>query len=283
MGRGARCPRRARPPGARSRLPGAALVRLPEFDPFWEKVVEHDLFVAMHGSDSGYSRFYGEWEGSDSEFLPFKPRAFAELWQWRPASDAVGAAICHGLLSRFPQLRMAIVELGSSWLEPLVKELEYLYKKMPHEFAEHPIEVLRRNVYICPFWEEDYTYLAGLIGEEHLLFGSDWPHPEGLAVPRSYIDDLAAAGVGEESIRRFMGETSPRSCASQPRSEGGTVQPSPRSPTRLVSGTTTTSVRKTSLNSACPVICRSGRTSGTRPPAWTRWRGLLRRAQGDPR
>ena len=39
-----------------------------------------------------------------------------------------------------------------------------------------------------------------------------------------------------------------------------TRQPSPTSPMRSASGTRT-SVRYTSLNSACPVICRSGRTS----------------------
>ena len=37
-------------------------------------------------------------------------------------------------------------------------------------------------------------------------------------------------------------------------------QPSPRRPTRFASGTFT-SVKNTSLNSACPVIVRSGRTS----------------------
>lgn len=39
-----------------------------------------------------------------------------------------------------------------------------------------------------------------------------------------------------------------------------TFQPSPTAPSRCSSGIRT-SVRKTSLNSASPVICRSGRTS----------------------
>jgi predicted TIM-barrel fold metal-dependent hydrolase len=178
---------------------------LPEFDPFWRRVTELDLFVAMHGSDSGYARWSGEWEGSDSEFLPFKPRPFRMLWSARPAADAIGSAVCHGLLSRFPTLKLAIVELGGHFLEPLIKELEYIHKKMPQEFAEHPVEALRRNVYLCPFWEEDFGYLAGLLGEDHVLFGSDWPHPEGLAKPGSYIDDLVRRGTPAEQIRKFMG------------------------------------------------------------------------------
>jgi predicted TIM-barrel fold metal-dependent hydrolase len=178
---------------------------LTEFDPFWKRVVELDVFVAMHGSDSGYARYYGEWEGSDTEFLPFQPRTFPMLWSSRSAADAVGSAVCHGLLSRFPELKLAIVELGSRWLAPLMDELSYIYKKMPQDFTEDPIVTLRRNFYLCPFWEEDYSYFAGLLGEDHILFGSDWPHPEGLAVPRSYIDQLEQEGVPTETIRKFMG------------------------------------------------------------------------------
>jgi predicted TIM-barrel fold metal-dependent hydrolase len=55
---------------------GSRSFALPEFDPFWAKVVEHNVFVTMHGSDSGYARYYGEWQGQQGEFLPFQPQAF---------------------------------------------------------------------------------------------------------------------------------------------------------------------------------------------------------------
>ena len=52
---------------------------LPEFDPFWERVVEADILVALHSSDSGYERFANEWIGGNAEFLPFQPNAFRML------------------------------------------------------------------------------------------------------------------------------------------------------------------------------------------------------------
>ena len=58
---------------------------LPEFDPFWEKVVEHDIPVAMHASDSGYERYINDWMGSGSEFLPFKPQAVPDASRWASA------------------------------------------------------------------------------------------------------------------------------------------------------------------------------------------------------
>ncbi len=182
---------------------GSRSFGLPEFDPFWAKVVEHDILVGMHSSDSGYERYTNDWMGSDSEFLPFQPQAFRMLSQWRPIEDAVAALICHGALTRFPSLKVAVIENGSSWVSPLLANLRDAYKKMPQDFPEDPIVAFKRNIYVSPFWEEDLGALAELIGEEHVLFGSDYPHPEGLADPASYVDELA--GLPQETIRRIMG------------------------------------------------------------------------------
>ena len=182
---------------------GSRSFGLPEFDPFWEKVVEHDILVAMHSSDSGYERYANDWMGSDSEMLPFKPEAFRMLQAWRPIEDAVSAMVCHGALSRFPKLKVAVIENGSSWVEPLLKNMADLWKKMPQDFPENPVEVIKRNIYISPFWEEDLGALADLIGVEHVLFGSDFPHPEGLADPASYVDELK--GRSPEDVEKIMG------------------------------------------------------------------------------
>jgi len=182
---------------------GSRSFGLPEFDRFWEKVVEADVLVAMHSSDSGYDRYVNDWTGSDTEMLPFKPQAFRMLVQWRPIEDAVSALICHGALSRFPQLKVAVVENGSSWVEPLLRNLADVYKKMPQDFLEDPVLVFKRNIHISPFWEEDLGALAELVGVDRVLFGSDYPHPEGLAEPASYLDELR--GLPEATVRKIMG------------------------------------------------------------------------------
>ena len=184
-------------------LRGSRSFGLPEFDPFWERVVHHDILVAMHASDSGYERYTNDWLGSDSEMLPFQPQAFRMLHSWRPVEDAVAALICHGALSRFPDLKVAMVENGSSWVEPLLKSLADLWKKMPQDFLENPVEVMKRSIHVSPFWEEDLGELAALIGEDRVLFGSDYPHPEGLAEPTSYVQELA--GLPEATVRKIMG------------------------------------------------------------------------------
>src|SRR3546814_9662502 len=134
--------------------------------------------------------------------LPFQPQAFGMLRSWRPIEDAVAAMICHGALSRFPQLKISVIENGSSWVEPLMKAMADGYKKMPQDFPEDPIEVFKRHIPISPFWEEALGELAELIAEANVLFRSDYPHPEGLADTVRYETELQ--GVSEEPVRKIL-------------------------------------------------------------------------------
>ncbi|MER5183436.1 amidohydrolase family protein [Streptomyces sp. NPDC002896] len=184
-------------------LRGPRSFALPEFDPFWKRVVEHDVLVTMHSSDSGYSRYTSEWEGADQEMLPFKTNTFRMVGEWRPVQDAVASWVCHGALFRFPELKIAVIENGSSWVAPLLETLADVYKKAPEGFGGDPVEAVKRNIHVSPFWEEDLGELADLIGIDRVLFGSDYPHPEGLAEPTSYLE--AIKHMSEEHQAKIMG------------------------------------------------------------------------------
>jgi predicted TIM-barrel fold metal-dependent hydrolase len=73
---------------------------------------------------------------------------------------------------------------------------------MPQEFAEHPRRVFERNVWINPFWEDSVTGLIDLLGAERVCFGSDYPHPEGLADPLSWSEEIAGLPAGD--VERIM-------------------------------------------------------------------------------
>lgn len=175
-----------------------------EFDPFWQAVVDNDILVSMHASDSGYSRYQGDWTGP-SEMLPFRPDPFRYMTaHHRPIQDAMSAFTCHGVLARHPELRLVLVENGAEWVPGFLEQLGDTYSKMPHEFDGDPVEQFKRNVWVSPFHEDDLGGLSELLGADHLCFGSDYPHPEGLAEPCSYIDHLPS-DLPEEDVRNIMG------------------------------------------------------------------------------
>jgi predicted TIM-barrel fold metal-dependent hydrolase len=114
-------------PGLRgSRSPG-----LPEFDPVWKRLSDAGVVVGMHASDSGYSEYINAWE-PQSEMLPFQLSAFKMVAQGkRPIEDTMTAMVCHGALSRFPDLKVACVENGANWVGHLLTALADIYRKIP--------------------------------------------------------------------------------------------------------------------------------------------------------
>jgi len=186
---------------------GSRSFALEEFDPFWKRVAEADVVVGMHASDNGYTKYTNEWDGMrDGEMLPFKNgSAFATLIgaQHRGIYDTMASAIAHGLCSRFPTLKIAPVENGSHWVRPLLNDLAETYALHPRLFDEDPVKVFKRNIFVHPFHEEDPRGLVELLGPDRVLFGSDFPHPEGLADPIAFVDELH--GLPADQVRLVMG------------------------------------------------------------------------------
>jgi predicted TIM-barrel fold metal-dependent hydrolase len=184
-------------------LRGPRSFALPEFDPFWQRCVDHDVLVAMHTSDSGYARYNAEWDGGDREMLPFQTNAMSMINGWRPVQDAVASWVVHGALFRFPKLKVSVIEAGATWLFPLLDSVADVYKKAPEAFLGNPVEEIKNRIHISPFYEDGVLDLIDLIGVERVLFGSDFPHPEGLAQPTHYADMLKDLPVADQA--KIMG------------------------------------------------------------------------------
>ena len=57
-------------------------------------------------------------------------------------------------------------------------------------YSEDPGELFREHVWINPFWEDDVYEVESLMGPERVIFGSDWPHIEGMPSPLDYAAEL---------------------------------------------------------------------------------------------
>jgi predicted TIM-barrel fold metal-dependent hydrolase len=183
---------------------GSRSFGFPEFDPFWQAVIDTDVLVAMHASDSGYTRYQNDWTGP-REMLPFKLDAFRMVVEGRRAiEDSMAAFLCHGVFSRFPDLRVASIENGAAWVLPFLEHVGDVYRKMPQMFDGDPVELFKRNLWVAPFHEDPIEPLVAELGADHLIFGSDYPHPEGLAEPASYVDHLPA-DMPREEVEAIMG------------------------------------------------------------------------------
>jgi predicted TIM-barrel fold metal-dependent hydrolase len=129
--------------------------------------------------------------------------------------ETVAGMIMHNLFGRFPNLHVLIAEQGTVWLP-------YILRKLDHAAAmgrgakwgkldRRPREVFRDHFIVPPFPEENVQRVVQEVGIEPIVFGSDFPHGEGLAYPRQYVgaqlkgmndDDVAA--IMRDNLARFL-------------------------------------------------------------------------------
>ena len=173
------------------------------FDSFWARVNEAGVAVVVHAGDSGYSSNGYADDSFSARFSGggWKPsiKSFAIE---RAAADFVITSVFEKLFDRFPNLRMASVENGSDYLAETMHKLGSTHHKMPGYFSEHPVETLKRHWWINPFWEDDVTSIAELMGADRVIFGSDWPHIEGMPQPLDYLPELKT--FSDDDRRRIL-------------------------------------------------------------------------------
>ena len=171
-------------------------------DPVWARLAEASVPVAFHLGDSGYNSFAAAWGGSDTFGFGNSDPLAQILVSDRPIHDAIATLVIHGVFKRHPTLRVASIENGSDWLALLVKRLRKQANQTPWVFEEDPLDTIRRHVWVTPYYEEDFRKLADLVGVERILFGSDWPHGEGLAEPMDFVKELGDFSAPE--VRKIM-------------------------------------------------------------------------------
>ncbi len=172
-------------------------------DPLHDRVfamaAEAGVVVSFHAAESGYGKYAADW-GEGANFSGHKSSSFEEILSVhieRPTFDTIAACIAHGLFDRVPNLRVATLELGAGWVPELLRRLRVTYGKMPQVFAKDPIETFHEHVWVTPFYEDNVAELCAAIGTEHVLFGSDWPHPEGVALPAEWVGEVATLSEGD--------------------------------------------------------------------------------------
>lgn len=173
-------------------------------DPVWARLAEARVPVGFHLSDSGYLQYAAMW-GGKSKFEPFgsAPDPLDQiLVDDRAIHDTMASMIAHGVFTRHPQLKAVSIENGSYFVYRLVKRLKKAANTMPWMFPEDPVDQLRNNVWIAPYYEDDLSALADVIGVDKVLFGSDWPHGEGLQSPASFTEELTTFSA--EEVRKIM-------------------------------------------------------------------------------
>jgi predicted TIM-barrel fold metal-dependent hydrolase len=181
----------------------------PALDRFWAIVQEADVPVVFHTGDAGYNELWATaWGEAPRPPLQYTP-AFTTYLSQTAAADTFANLIFNNLFRRFPRLKILSIENGSDWIPEFLHRMDKAAAfgraatGVGGSFVDIPSEVFGQNFYVCPFFEEDPVPLADLLGVDRVLFGSDWPHPEGLDEPLEFADKLHGR-LDDGSVRKIM-------------------------------------------------------------------------------
>ena len=186
----------------------------PRHDEFWSLLDQSGVTLVLHSGDAGYGDYEALW-GLTDDMQAFKVPTLKKLLSANPVQDTMASIMADRLFERHPNLRVATVETGAEWVRPLLKKLAATHIQLPGTFGEDPVELFRRHVWVSPFFEDDVLDLIDAVGPSRVLFGSDWPHVEGLAEPASFIEELA--GVAAADVRAIMRDNTHELLTPRPR------------------------------------------------------------------
>jgi uncharacterized protein len=147
----------------------------PAYEPFWTACEDLDISVSIH--EGTHCRLPAT--GSDRFNTRFAMHACSHPMEQMMAMLAL---IEGGVLERHPRLKFAFLEAGCGWLPYWLWRLDELeYSNLEWEVRENvrmkPSEYFRRQCFISIEPDEPYVKdIIKYIGEDNILFGSDFPH-----------------------------------------------------------------------------------------------------------
>ncbi len=191
---------------------GAPDLANPAWDPFWEVCEAEHLPVHFHiGASLTAMNFYGNyfWASQD-EFV--KPAIGGSMLFINSARVIINVNLA-GMLDRFPELQFVAVESGIGYLPFIIETMDYeVWENAPEQFSNYalkPSEYFARNWHATFWFERHFGDLQGLVdkvGDENILWETDFPHPTCLYPnPLGEMEDKMAT-LRPESRRRILGE-----------------------------------------------------------------------------
>jgi predicted TIM-barrel fold metal-dependent hydrolase len=182
------------------------------WDPFWETCTEHQLPVHFHiGASVTAMTFYGKYPW-DSHAMDTKLAICGSLL-FIGNARVVTNLILSGMFDRHPDLKMVSVESGVGWVPFILETLDYeMSENAPTELAKlekMPSEYFRSNLYATFWFENNRNKLPDLIdavGEDSILFETDFPHPTCLYPNPLASVEAKMATLAPEVQKKIYGE-----------------------------------------------------------------------------
>jgi predicted TIM-barrel fold metal-dependent hydrolase len=182
----------------------------PDFDPIWARFEKAAAPFLMHVDGNGdyqpVSKSFANNGRSTAKFEGDGATDVLSLVTIKNSAELfLTAMIFDGVFERHPALKGLSLEHGASWLPSWMHTMDFTAKAFRHLIGKpelSPSETVRRHLKFCPFAGEPLDWIIENVGKEVLVFGSDYPHPEGTSDPIG-LHERNMQGCDQETLDRF--------------------------------------------------------------------------------
>ncbi len=147
-------------------IEGNKLLHDPSFYPVFEEAEKLDVCIGVHIANSNPAMV---------DLLTQRTPGGGTFWKFRLASvGEFHSLMMSGLPSQFPRLRWAFLEASAQWLPYALKDLKRRFALNGRQFPDSPLAA--NNIWVSCQTDDDISYIAGYVGEDHLVIGTDYGH-----------------------------------------------------------------------------------------------------------
>jgi uncharacterized protein len=183
---------------------GAAPLYDEEWDPVWGAATECQIPISFHlgGKSTTTSTALGTMRPLEGKALREAALGMSML-QYTGAADYFGL-IFGGAFDRFPSLKIVLAESGIGWIPSMLERLDY---EIDNEFEGlglqlKPSEYWHRHMFATFSNDEAGLGLLHRLGDDRVMFASDYPHPDGVWPDSRYYLQRAELLLPESSRRK---------------------------------------------------------------------------------
>lgn len=155
----------------------------PDWDGFWDAAEANDVIVNYHVGGVSRTGTFNQRQGQ-VQTEERKPAFGMGLGDGATVfyQPFVGL-FAYGILDKRPKLRLVLAESGTGWIPFQVQEMDYRYHQMLERGAKLPLTRLPSEVFRSQVWatyQQDFVglNLIRFFGEGHMMWASDYPHPD---------------------------------------------------------------------------------------------------------
>jgi predicted TIM-barrel fold metal-dependent hydrolase len=186
------------------------------YHPFWEACEDLGIIVHFHSGPGPMADFFGAgWPDEPADEYPGAMGIYVSevmWWLYRPLTFMIWG----GVFEKFPKLKTVITEGGTTWMLPSwLRMLDHNYTDVHHsaklgDFRSHlsmkPSDYFRRNIGVgASCIPRADVEVRDLVGVDKMMWGSDFPHPEGTWPRTAEILDEVFTGFPADDVAAILG------------------------------------------------------------------------------